>query len=112
MGAQQATIGEVERVVHRARGMVRREIERLEIVPVVLDLGTVSDFGNRAARENIDHAFERARQRMQSCLAREFLPGRVISSCSDARRRSSATCSSAPRRASDDRVVEALLEHD
>src|SRR3546814_6350728 len=36
--AQQASIAEVEGVVHRARRVVRREVQRLEVVPVVLDL--------------------------------------------------------------------------
>ena len=38
MRAQQAAIAEVESVVHGARRMVRREVQRLEVVPVVLDL--------------------------------------------------------------------------
>src|SRR6185437_6671660 len=43
---QQTSVAEVEGVVHRTRGMVRGKVECLEVVPVVLDLGT---FGHRIA---------------------------------------------------------------
>ena len=33
----------VERVLHRARRMAGREVQRLEVVPVELDLGTFGD---------------------------------------------------------------------
>ncbi len=39
MRAQQATVAEIERVVHGPRRVVRREIQRFEIVMVGLDLG-------------------------------------------------------------------------
>ena len=38
MRAQQLAVGEVERVVHRARRMIRGNVQRLEVVEVVLDL--------------------------------------------------------------------------
>ena len=45
--AQQHLLGlaelHVERVLHRARRMAGREVERLEVVPVVLDLGPFGD---------------------------------------------------------------------
>ena len=49
--------------MHRARRMVRGEVQRLEVVPVVLDLGT---FGHRIAelRENRLDALARAGERM------------------------------------------------
>ncbi len=64
MRAQQAAVAEVERVVHRARRMVRREIQRFEIVIVVFDLGTFGDIVAEP-REDLGHAVERARDRMQ-----------------------------------------------
>ena len=34
---------DVQRVLHRARRVAGREVQRLEVVPVVLDLGTLGD---------------------------------------------------------------------
>ena len=66
--AQQHLLGlaqlHVERVLHRAGGMTGREVERLEVVPVELDLGT---FGDLVAEAD-EHVFELApdpRDRMQ-----------------------------------------------
>ena len=64
VGAQQATITEVEGIVHRTRGVVRREVQRLEIVPVVLDLGTIGHLVAEA-REDRSDALQRARDRVQ-----------------------------------------------
>ena len=44
---------DVQRVLHRARGMVRRDVERLEVVPVVLDLGTLDDAESQS-EEHLD----------------------------------------------------------
>ena len=66
--AQQPPVREVERVVHRARRMIRRDIERLEVVPVVLDLGTALDGEAGAAEQLLDTA-SCARQRMQRAVA-------------------------------------------
>ena len=63
--AQQAAVREIERVVHRARRMMRREIQRLEVVPVVFDLGTVGEV-EAEPREDLVDALERARDRMQA----------------------------------------------
>ena len=41
--AQHQSVVQVERVVHRARRMVRRNVERFEVVIVVFDLRTVDD---------------------------------------------------------------------
>jgi hypothetical protein len=65
MRAQQAAIAEVERVVHRARRMVRREVQRLEIVEIVLDLRTVGEFVAEAA-EDLGDALQRAADRMHA----------------------------------------------
>ena len=43
MGTQQHAVVEVERVVHCPRRMVRRDVERFEVVVLVLDLGTRHD---------------------------------------------------------------------
>ena len=41
-------IVDVERVLHRAGGMIGRDVERLEVVPVVLDLGSLAPRGSPA----------------------------------------------------------------
>ena len=47
MRAQQHLLGlaevDVQRVLHRARRVAGREVQRLEVVPVVLDLGAFGD---------------------------------------------------------------------
>ncbi len=43
---------DVERVLHRARRMVLRVVERSEVVPVVLDLGAVGDVETRSRRRS------------------------------------------------------------
>ena len=63
--AQQAAVGEVERVVHRPRRMVRGDVERLEVVPVVLDFGTVLDREAGVAEQRLD-APARAGHRVQA----------------------------------------------
>ncbi len=55
--------GEVERVLHIARGMLGRHVQRVEAVPLVFDLRT---FDRREAhtREDLLHAVANERQRM------------------------------------------------
>ena len=70
MRAQQpcfaAAVGrEIEGVVHRARRMVRREVQGFEVVPVVLDLGAVGEFVTEAA-EDLGDALQRTADRMQA----------------------------------------------
>jgi hypothetical protein len=60
---------EVEGVVHRARRMVRREVQRLEVVEVVLDLRAVGELVAQA-REDVGDALERFRDRMLRAEAR------------------------------------------
>ena len=64
MRAQQAAIAEVERVVHGARRVMRREVQRFEVVPVVLDLRAVGQLVAQSA-ENVGDALQRAADRMQ-----------------------------------------------
>ena len=63
--AQQAAVAEIEGVVHRARRMVRREVQRLEVVPVVLDLRAVGELVAQPG-EDVGDALERAPDRMQA----------------------------------------------
>src|SRR4249919_1975727 len=65
MRAQQAPVAKIEGVVHRARRVVRREVQRLEVVPVVLDLRTI---GQRIAQatEDVGDALQRAADGMDS----------------------------------------------
>jgi hypothetical protein len=88
---------EVEGVVHRARRMVRREVQRLEVVEVVLDLRAVGELVAQA-REDVGDALERLRDRMLRAQARPR-PGRLTSMRSVARRSASASSSSACLRA-------------
>ena len=45
---------EVQRVLHVARGMLRRHVERFEVVVVVLDLGPLEDLVAHAAEDRLD----------------------------------------------------------
>src|SRR4051794_16615158 len=46
---------DVERVLHRARRVIGGDVQRLEVVPVVLDLGSLGD-AIAHAREHVDDA--------------------------------------------------------
>ncbi len=63
-----AVPGEIERVVHRARRMIGRDVQRVEIVEVVLDLGAVWPLEAGFAEQLLD-AQPRARHRMQAAAA-------------------------------------------
>ncbi len=65
---QQLTALDVEGVVHRARRMVLRRVQRGEVEPVVLDLGTVGDVEAHRAEDRLD-ALHRARDRVQAAGA-------------------------------------------
>jgi hypothetical protein len=54
MRAQQPAILEVERVVHGARRMIGRNVQRFEIVEVVLDLGAFGDLEAGAPEDLLD----------------------------------------------------------
>ena len=64
MRAQHTVVGHEERVVHVARRMIARNVERLEVVIVVLDLGSLVD---REAQldEDVDDLVEHLRERME-----------------------------------------------
>ena len=65
MCTQQAAVAEVEGVVHGPCRMVRRKVQRLEVVPVVLDLGAIGQFIAEAA-EDLGHALDGSADRMQA----------------------------------------------
>ncbi|GHB98219.1 hypothetical protein GCM10010080_08200 [Thermomonas carbonis] len=65
MRAQQAAIAEVERVVHGARRVVRREVQRLEVVEIVLDFRAVGEFVAKPA-EDLGDPLQRAADRMHA----------------------------------------------
>ena len=65
VGAQEAAVSEVEGVLHRARGVVRGNVERLEVVIVVLDLGSLDDVEADAGEERLD-PIAGQRERMQT----------------------------------------------
>ena len=54
---------EVQRVLHVARGMLRRHVERFEVVVVVLELGAFDDEEAEAREDRFD-ALAQERQRM------------------------------------------------
>ena len=62
--AQQPPVGEIESVVHRPRRMIGRDVQRLEVVEVVLDFRTRGDLEAGAPEERLD-AQARLRDRMQ-----------------------------------------------
>ena len=53
-GAADDRRAQVERVLHVARGMVRRHVERFEVVVVVLDLRALEDLVAHAAEDVLD----------------------------------------------------------
>jgi hypothetical protein len=68
VGAQQRAVVEVERVVHGPRRMVRGNVERLEVVVVVLDLGPRHDRVTGAGEDLFD-AQHRLGDRVQPAAA-------------------------------------------
>ena len=54
MGAQHPAILEVKGVVHGPRRMMGRDVERLEVVVVVLDLGAFRDLEAELAEQRLD----------------------------------------------------------
>ena len=72
---------DVERVLHRARRVVLRVVQRGEAVPVGLDLGAVGDVEAHRAEDRLD-ALHRARHRVQAAHAAAGGPASVTSSAS------------------------------
>ena len=60
---------EVQRVLHVARGMLRRHVERFEVVVVVFELGALDDEEAEAGEDRLD-ALAQDRQRMAVADAR------------------------------------------
>ena len=83
--------GQIQRVLHVARGMLGRHVERIEAVPLVLDLGPFDD-GEPHAREDGFHALAHECQRMPVAEARHRPGQRDV----DTRRRG-ARCDGAAR---------------
>ena len=54
MRAQQAAVGQIERVVHGSRRVVRRNIEGFEVVIVVFDLGSPRDIEAGVQKNRFD----------------------------------------------------------
>ncbi|MNV54094.1 hypothetical protein D3C71_1462660 [compost metagenome] len=65
MRAQQAAIAEIEGVVHRARRVVRREVQRFEVVPVVFDFRAFGELVTEAA-EDLGDALQGTGHRVQA----------------------------------------------
>ena len=65
MRAQQHAVVEVKGVVHRPRRVVLGDVQRFEIVKIVLDLGTLGDVETEFAEHRID-AVHRERYRVQA----------------------------------------------
>ena len=84
--------GQIQRVLHVARGMLGRHVQRVEAVPLVFDLRTFDD-GETHAREDGFHAFADERERMAMAergrAARQRDVDRAGWTCARARRDSS-----------------------
>ena len=68
MRAQQPAVRKIERVVHRPRRVIRRDVQRLEIVEIVLDLGAGRDLEARLPEDPLDPQ-ARARDGMHAARA-------------------------------------------
>ena len=68
MGPKQESVVEVERVVHGAGRMVRGNVERFEVVEVVLDLGSLHDVEPEMTKERLD-SLQRSGDRMETARA-------------------------------------------
>ena len=68
MRAQQQSVAQIERIVHRARRMIGRDVQRLEVMKVILDLRPLGDLEARTP-ENLLDAQTRLRDRVQSAGA-------------------------------------------
>ena len=68
MRAQQAPVGEIERVVHGTRRVVRGNVQGLEIVEVVFHLGAFRHGKPRFAKKLFD-ALARTRHRVQTAYS-------------------------------------------
>ncbi len=87
---------EVEGVLHVARGVVGRHVERLEVVVVVLDLGAVVHLVAHR-HEDVLELLAHGGQRMAAAAARRRRPGSVTSTRSRAKPRSLRSPARAPR---------------
>ena len=62
--AQQDVLGDVERILHITRRVVLRQVQRLEVIVIALDLGSLLD-GKAHLEENLLDAVQRNCERMQ-----------------------------------------------
>jgi hypothetical protein len=90
-----SSLAEIERVLHRARGMRVGNVERGEIVPVVLDLGTRSDRETQIG-EDLGELVHHLADRVDRAWRGGVDAGSVRSSVSLASCRSSATVRARP----------------
>ena len=65
MGAQHVAVFHIKGILHGARGVVLRDIERLEVVEIVFDFGAVGHIEAHAVKE-FDHALQGQGNRMQA----------------------------------------------
>ena len=103
--AQQPPVGEVEGVVHRPRRMIGGNVERLEVVEVVLDLRARGDIEAGTAEQRLDPQ-TRPGDRVQAAA---LLAAPRAASRRCARRRARARCRRARARARAPRAPPALL---
>ena len=52
--AERTGVGEIQRVLHVARGVLRRHVERFEVVVVVFELGPLDDEEAEAREDGLD----------------------------------------------------------
>ena len=66
--AQNIAVFHIKRILHGARGVVLRNIERLEIMEIVFDFGAVGHFKTDTVKQ-LHHALQGERHRMQAALS-------------------------------------------
>src|SRR5205807_1916505 len=99
VGAEERGLREVERVLHVARGMVARDVQRLEVEVVGLDLGPLADREAEAGEDRDDLVVD-AREGMERAAGRAPPRQREIEPLARSRRRADGprTTGSAPWR--------------
>ena len=65
VGTQYVAVFDIKSILHRAGGVVLRDVQRLEVVEIVFDFGAVGYFKTHAVKE-FDHALQSKGNRMQA----------------------------------------------
>ena len=99
---------EIQRVLHVARGMVRRHVERFEVVVVVFELGPLDDEEPHAAEDGFDAS--RSSVKRMTMAERGRRPGSVTSTAPAGGRDASAAAAMRSSSAGFDLLLEIVGE--